>query len=80
MAAKVWKVVNSPFYRTSDKELPSLVQALSILGLRNFYCVVLTSSLKEILAPISHHSSTATAQWHALPGVRGRAGLWAKQG
>jgi putative nucleotidyltransferase with HDIG domain len=49
LAAKVWKVVNSPFYRTSDKELPSLVQALSILGLRNFYCVVLASSLKDIL-------------------------------
>lgn len=49
LAAKVLKLVNSPFYRTSDNEMHSMVQALSILGLRNFYCVVLASSLKDIV-------------------------------
>ncbi len=49
LAAKVLKVVNSPFYRTSDHALPSMIQALSILGLRNFYCVVLTSCLRNVV-------------------------------
>lgn len=49
LAARVLKVVNSPFYRTSAHTLPSMIQALSILGLRNFYCVVLASCLRNVV-------------------------------
>lgn len=63
LAAKVLKVVNSPFYRTSDKELPSMIQALSILGLRNFYCVVMASCLKDIVGVTA---ATITLWKHTL--------------
>lgn len=49
MVAKVLRIVNSPFYRTSSGEMVSMVQALSILGLRNFVCVVLASCLKDMV-------------------------------
>lgn len=49
MVAKVLKIVNSPFYSTSRNEMVSMVRALSILGLRNFVCVVLASCLKDMV-------------------------------
>jgi len=49
MVAKVLKIVNSPFYSSSGNEMVSMVRALSILGLRNFVCVVLASCLKDIV-------------------------------
>lgn len=49
MVAKVLRIVNSPFYRTSSDEMISMVQALCILGLRSFVCVVLASCLKDMV-------------------------------
>lgn len=49
MVAKVLKIVNSPFYSTSNNQMVSMVRALSTLGLRNFVCVVLASCLKDMV-------------------------------
>lgn len=49
MVAKVLKIVNSPFYSISGNEMVSMDRALSILGLRNFVCVVLASCLKDMV-------------------------------
>jgi len=50
MSAKVLKVVNSPYFcGVGRKSITSLNTALSLLGLKNFYCVVLSSCLRDAM-------------------------------
>ena len=48
ISAKVINVVNSPFFGLSRK-VESIVQALTLMGLQNFYNVILTTCLQEAL-------------------------------
>ncbi|MBF0283540.1 MAG: HDOD domain-containing protein [Magnetococcales bacterium] len=49
LAARVLKIINSPFYGRSNK-ISSVQQAVTMLGLQNFVKVVLTASLREVMA------------------------------
>jgi len=46
LSAKVLKIVNSPLFGTR-KEISSIKLAVSRMGMKNFYCVVLSSCLRD---------------------------------
>ena len=48
LSAKVLKVVNSPYF-SGGRNITSINTALSRLGLNNFFCVVLSSCLKDAM-------------------------------
>ncbi|MCX8027538.1 MAG: HDOD domain-containing protein [Thermodesulfovibrionales bacterium] len=47
MTAKTLKIANSPFFRKT--KVDTIHQAISILGIKNFYAIILTASLEEAL-------------------------------
>ncbi|HIJ60804.1 MAG TPA: HDOD domain-containing protein [Nitrospirae bacterium] len=47
LSAKVLKVANSPFFRKG--KVTSLLHAINLLGIKNFYTVILVASLEEAL-------------------------------
>ncbi|MBF0613377.1 MAG: HDOD domain-containing protein [Magnetococcales bacterium] len=66
LSAKIIKVINSPFY---GKPMPirSIQHALTMLGLRNFYKVVLVASLREALAGGGKADPMMESNWkHAV--------------
>ncbi|MFQ3574038.1 MAG: HDOD domain-containing protein [Thermodesulfovibrionales bacterium] len=47
LSAKTLKIANSPFFRKT--KVDNIHQAICILGIRNFYTIILTASLEEAL-------------------------------
>lgn len=70
LSAKVLKVANSPLFSRGGTD--SVMQALSLIGVRNFYSAVLQAALQEALAPYKlpldqfwkHSQSVAAAAAH----------------
>lgn len=53
LSAKVLHVINSPFFGIS-KEVTSIVQSLSLMGMENFTKVILTTCLREAIGSSSN--------------------------
>jgi putative nucleotidyltransferase with HDIG domain len=57
MLARIIKVVNSPFFSRgqflSIDDINSILHALNIIGIRNFYLIVLLSALEDVLQEIN---------------------------
>jgi HD-like signal output (HDOD) protein len=51
LSARILNVINSPFFGVSRK-VESILQALTLMGLNNFYKVVLTACLREALGGV----------------------------
>ncbi len=77
LTAKVINVINSPFFGVARK-VDSIPQALNLMGVQNFFKIILTTALREAISGggsseiFWHHSmKTAIAAEHIAKGMGG---------
>ena len=77
LTAKVINVINSPFFGVARK-VDSIPQALTLMGVQNFFKIILTTALREAISGggsseiFWHHSiKTALAAEHIAKGLGG---------
>jgi HD-like signal output (HDOD) protein len=67
LSAKMLKLVNSPLFRTSSAQVASVQMALMRVGFKNFYNLVLVSSLQGTFATKKEDQEMIDALWdHSL--------------
>jgi HD-like signal output (HDOD) protein len=76
LTAKVINVINSPFFGVSRK-VDSISQALTLMGVKNFFKIILTTALREAISGDGsseifwfHSIKTAVAAEHIASGLR----------